>query len=164
MRQFMGNITKIRRGIKRSATTPKVPQTSVTPMIKPSPPSSSKKPKFSFKTGSKGKRLLPKTPLKTSSLKKSPSYFKKKISYQIPNSPSSFKTAEEDLGESLTELFLEEGASLEEQRKRSVEKIIEKAKESLDEATKDALKKLAPVPCWKPFGTPVKRKLDGQDF
>ena len=76
-----------------------------------------------------GKRLLPKTPLKTSSLKKPPSYFKKKISYQTPNSPSSFKTAEEDLGESLTELFLEEGASLEEQRKRSVEKIIQKAKD-----------------------------------
>ena len=64
MQQFLSNIAKIRKGIKRKATTPNVPQTPVTPAIKQSPktPESRKIPKFSFKTGSKGKRLLPKTP------------------------------------------------------------------------------------------------------
>ena len=60
MQQFMSNIAKIQKGIKRKATTPNVPQTAVTPAIKQSPktPESRKKPTFSFKTGSKGKRLL----------------------------------------------------------------------------------------------------------
>ena len=65
MRQFMLNIAKIQKGIKRKATTPNIPQTPVTPAIKQSPKTpSSRKPKYSFKTGSKGKRLLPKTPQK----------------------------------------------------------------------------------------------------
>ena len=56
LQQFMGNIGKIQKGIKRKAVS-NVPQTSVTPAIKQSlvTPASSKKPKYSFKTGSKGK-------------------------------------------------------------------------------------------------------------
>ena len=56
LQQFMGNIGKIQKGIKRKAVS-NVPQTPVTPAIKQSlvTPASSKKPKYSFKTGSKGK-------------------------------------------------------------------------------------------------------------
>ena len=60
LQQLMGNIAKIQKDIKRKAVS-NVPQTPVTPAIKQSPvtPASGKKPKYSFKTGSKGKRLLP---------------------------------------------------------------------------------------------------------
>ena len=34
----------------------------------------------------------------------------------------------------------------------------------LKKATEKALKKLAPAPGWKPFGTPAKRKLGGKDW
>ena len=63
MQQFMSNIAKIQKGIKRKAVAATL-QTPITPTLKQSPniPPSGKKPKFSFKTGSKGKRLLPKTP------------------------------------------------------------------------------------------------------
>ena len=56
LQQFMGNIAKIQKGIKRKAVS-NVPQTPVTPAIKQSlvTPASGKKPKYSFKTGSKGK-------------------------------------------------------------------------------------------------------------
>ena len=66
----MGNIAKIQKGIKRKAVSAS-PQTPITPAIKQSPktPESRKIPKFSFKTGSKGKRLLPKTPKKKSLLR-----------------------------------------------------------------------------------------------
>ena len=86
MQQFMSNIAKIQKGIKRKATTPNVPQTAVTPAIKQSPrtPESRKKPKLSFKTGSKGKRLLPKTPKRKKS------------------SSSTFKTPEKSLEELAT--------------------------------------------------------------
>ena len=62
LQQFMGNIAKIQKGIKRKAVS-NIPQTPVTPAIKQSPvtPASGKKPEYSFKTGSKGKRLLTKT-------------------------------------------------------------------------------------------------------
>ena len=51
MQQFMSNTAKIQNGIKRKATTPKVPQTDVTPAIKQSPktPESRKKPSFPLK-------------------------------------------------------------------------------------------------------------------
>ena len=65
LQKFMGNIAKIQKTIKRKAS-PVPPQTPVTPMVKQSPhnPSTSKKPKLSFTTESKAKRLLPKTPKK----------------------------------------------------------------------------------------------------
>ena len=60
--RLMGNISKIRRGIKREAE-PVTPQLQ-TPAIKQST-SSGKKPKFSFKPGSKAKKWsLKKTPKK----------------------------------------------------------------------------------------------------
>ena len=104
---MISNITKIQIGITRPATpkTPEIRQSPITPDIKQSPPSS-KKAKFFFKTGSKGKRLLRKTPLKKSSVKKS--------------------------------------------TPKGTEKGI--------------LKKLEPAPGWKPFETPAKWKVDGQDW
>ena len=66
MQQFMGQIAKIQKGIKKNAAVSKIPQTPITPAIKQSPgtPVSSKKPRYSIKTGYKGKRLLPNTPQK----------------------------------------------------------------------------------------------------
>ena len=62
----MGHIANIQKGIKRNAAVSKIPQTPITPATKQSPwtPVSSKKLKYSFKTGYKGKGLLPKTPQK----------------------------------------------------------------------------------------------------
>ena len=86
--QFMGNISKISKAIKRKAE-PVTPQLQ-TPVIKQSP-STSEKPKFSFKTGSKAKRLLPRTP------KKTPSTAYKTPKKTKPPSPASsfFSTADE---------------------------------------------------------------------
>ena len=66
LQQFMGNIVKIQKSMKRKAQ-PATLQTPITPTLKQSAQtsSSSKKPKSSFKTGCKAKRLLPKTPKKT---------------------------------------------------------------------------------------------------
>ncbi|CAH3016341.1 unnamed protein product [Porites evermanni] len=89
LQQFMGNISKISKAIKRKAE-PMTPQSVLqTPVVKQTP-STSKKPKLSFKTGSKGKRFLPKTPKK----KKSPSSV-----YKTPQ-----KTAEKSSEELATEL------------------------------------------------------------
>ena len=69
MHQMISNIAKIQKGIKRPSTSDS--------SIKQAPftPASSKKPKFSLKTGSKGKRFYYPTPRKKSSIIKSPSYF-----------------------------------------------------------------------------------------
>ena len=74
---MISSIVKIQKGITRPATpkTPDIRQSPITPDIKQSPPSS-KKAKFFFKTGFKGKRLLCKTPLTKSSVKKSTPPFK----------------------------------------------------------------------------------------
>ena len=164
MQQFMSNIAKIQKGIKRKATTPNVPQTPVTPAIKQSPktPESRKIPKFSFKTGSKGKRLLPKTPKR----KKSAS--------------STYKTPQKSLEELATELpLIDEGGTTPwetpaEIARENNRKLRRQTRQSRAEerkeiglqntATKRALKKLAQAPGWKPFGTPTKRKLDGKDW
>ena len=95
LQQFMGNTRKIQKSIKRKAVSAS-PQTPITPAIKQSPKSSESRkiPKFSFKTGSKGKRLLPNTPTK----KKSPS--------------SAYKTPQKSLEELTTELpFTDEGGT-----------------------------------------------------
>ena len=84
----MGNIAKISKAIKRKAE-PVTPQSALqTPVVKQTP-STGKKPKLTFKTGSKAKRLLPKTPKKTPS-----------SGYKTPKKTSSppssvFSTAEE---------------------------------------------------------------------
>ena len=97
LQQFMGNISKISKAIKRKAE-PVTPQSVLqTPVVKQSP-STSKKPKFSFKTGSKGKRLLPKTPKKTPSSGYKTLQKKKtlKFRYKTPSPSSSvFSTASE---------------------------------------------------------------------
>ena len=149
------------------ATTPNVPETPVTPGIKQSPkiPESRKTPKFSFKTGSKGKRLLPKIPKsKTPKRKKSAS--------------STYKTSEKE--ELATELpFTDEGGTTHwktpaDIARQNTRKLRRQTRQSRAEerkeiglqntATKRALKKLAQAPGWKPFGTPTKRKLDGLDW
>ena len=56
--KMMGHISKFRQGIKRKAE-PVTPLLQ-TPVIK-QPPSTGKKPKVSYKTGSKGKKWVPKT-------------------------------------------------------------------------------------------------------
>ena len=63
-----------------------------TPVVKQTP-STSKKPKFTFKTRSKAKRLLPKTPKKTPS-----SGYKTPKKKKTPSPPSSvFSMADEDV-------------------------------------------------------------------
>ena len=86
----MGNISKISKAIKRKAE-PVTPQSVLqTPVVKQTP-STSKKPKLTFKTGSKAKRLLPKTPKKTPS-----SGYKTPKKKKTPSPPFSvFSTAEE---------------------------------------------------------------------
>ena len=165
----MGNIAKIQKTIKRKAS-PVPPQTPVTPTVKQSPhtPSTSKKPKLSFTTGSKAKRLLPKTPKK----KKSPL-----CAYKTPQ-----KTAEKSSEELATELPFSDQVgespwnspgelardSLRAIRRRtSKSQSEERKKEGLKQtlfkkAQERALKKLAPAPGWKPFGTPQKKTAKGK--
>ena len=141
----MGNISKISKAIKRKAE-PVTPQSVLqTPVVKQTP-STSKKPKFTFKTGSKAKRLLPKTPKKTpSSGYKTPN--KKKTS----SPPSSvFSTADEDV-------------PAKSPWKKAQESIEKKFNEAAKRAQERLLKRLAPAPDWKPFATPAKRRLDGKD-
>ena len=168
MQQFMGNIRKIQKSIKRKATTPNVPQTPVTPAIKQSPktPESRKKPKFSFKTGSKEKRLLPKTPKRKKSASvtyKTPEKSLEELATELPFSDqlgeSPWKTPGELARDSLRAIRRRTRKSQSEERKK------EGLKQTvLKKATEKALKKLAPAPGWKPFGTPTKRKLDGKDW
>ena len=146
LQQFMGNISKISKAIKRKAE-PVTPQSVLqTPVVKQTP-STSKKPKLTFKTGSKAKRLLPKTPKRTpSTAYKTP---KKK---KTPSPPSSvFSTADEDV-------------PAESPWKKTQESIKKKFNEAAKRAQERALKRLAPAPGWKPFGTPAKRRLDGKDW
>ena len=137
LQQFMGNISKISKAIKRKAEPVSPHSVLQTPIVKQTP-STSKKPKLTFKTESKAKRLLPKTPKK----KKTPS---------PPFSVSS--TAEE-----------EEGFAAKSPWKKARESIEKKFNEASKRATERALKKLATAPGWKPFGTPAKRRLDGKDW
>ena len=148
LQQFMGNISKISKAIKRKAE-PVTPQSVLqTPVVK-QPSSAGKKPKLTFKTGSKVKRLLPKTPKKTPS-----SGYKTPKKKKTPSPPSSvFSTAEE-----------EEGFAAKSPWKKARESIEKKFNEASKRATERALKKLAPAPGWKPFGTPAKRRLDEKDW
>ena len=146
LQQFMGNISKISKAIKRKPE-PVTPQSVLqTPVVKQSP-STSKKPKLTFKTGSKAKRLLPKTPKKTPS-----SGYKTPKKKKAPSPPTSvFSTADEDV-------------PAKSPFQRAQESIEKKFNEASKRAHERALKKLAPAPGWKPFGTPAKRRLDGKDW
>ena len=147
LQHFMGNISKISKAIKRKAE-PVTPQSVLqTPVVKQSP-STSKKPKLTFKTGSKAKRLLPKTPKKTPS-----SGYKTPKKKKTPFPPTSvFSTAEEE----------EEGFAAKSPFDKARESIEKKISEAAKRATERALKKLAPAAGWKPFGTPA--NLDGKDW
>ena len=141
LQQFMGNISKISKAIKRKAE-PVTPQSVLqTPVVKQTP-STSKKPKFTFKTGSKAK-----TPKKTPS-----SGYKTPKKKKTPSPPSGvFTTADEDV-------------PAKSPFQRAQESIEKKFNEASKRAQERALKKLAPAPSWKPFGTPAKRRLDGKDW
>ena len=147
LQQFMGNISKIRKATKRK-TEPVTPQSALqTPVVKQSP-STGKKPKLTFKTGSKARRLLPKTPKK----KTPSSAYKTPKKEKSPSPPSSvFSTSDEDV-------------PAKSPFDRARENIEKKFKESAKRAKERALKKLAPAPGWKVFGTPTKRRLDGKDW
>ena len=162
----MGNIAKIQKGIKRKAVSAS-PQTPITPAIKQSPktPESRKIPKFSFKTGSKGKRLLPKTPKRkksASSTFKTPEKSLEELATELPFSDqlgeSPWKTPGELARDSLRAIRRRTRKSQSEERKQEA-----LAKSALKQATARALKTLAPTAGWKPFCTPAKRKLDGKD-
>ena len=146
LQHFMGNISKISKAIKRKAE-PVTPQSALqTPVVKQSP-STSKKPKLTFKTGSKAKRLLPKTPKKTPS-----TGYKTPKKKKTPSPPSGvFSTADEDV-------------PAKSPFQRAQESIEKKFNEASQRAQERALKKLAPAAGWKPFGTPAKRRLDGKDW
>ena len=167
LQQFMGNIAKIQKGIKRKAVSVSL-QTPITPAIKQSPktPESRKIPKFSFKIRSKEKRLLPKTPKKKkslSSVNKTAEKSSEELATELPFSD----TVGEAPWRSPGELALESIRAI--RRKTQLSQSEERKKDglaqtALKEATNRALKKLAPAPGWKPFGTPAKRKLDGEDW
>ena len=146
LQQFMGNISKISKAIKRKAE-PVTPQSVLqTPVVKQTP-FTGKKPKLTFKTGSKAKRLLSKTPKKTPS-----SGYKTPKKKKTPSPPSSvFSTADEDV-------------PAKSPWKKAQESIEKKVNEAAKRAQERALKRLAPAPGWKPFGTPAKRRLDGKDW
>ena len=150
--RLMGDISKIRQGIKREAK-PVTPQLK-TPVIKQSP---GKKPKVSGKSGSKAKQI-----------KFAPKKFK------APSSPTSsvFVSADEGAVGYTPSYGLEEqvvtSGTLSFPLEGSLQKIKESTKKEfsnkLEKAKQRALKKLEPAPGWKPFGTPVKRKLHGKDW
>ena len=200
--KMMGHISKLRQGIKRKAE-PVTPLLQ-TPVIK-QPPSTGKKPKLSFKTGSKAKTWVLKP-----SKKKPLSGYKTFPKVKSPSPPSSmFSTADEEvpLGTAYGETPLttaygglppddgyrfsttaehppstaaDEGDPLNvfgeedtfttgtevpaisplqqslEEFKRSIERKKEMS-QRITRARERALKKLAPAPGWKPFGTPTKR-------
>ena len=81
----MANVAKIQKGIKRKAVAA-TSQTPITPTLKQSPktPESRKIPKFSFKTGSKGKLLLPKTPKKKKSPQKTAAKSSEELATELP--------------------------------------------------------------------------------
>ena len=110
-------------------------------------PFTSKKPKLTFKTGSKAKWLLPKTPKKTPS-----SGYKTPKKKKTPSPLSSvFSTADEDV-------------PAKSPWKKAQESIEKKFNEAAKRAQERALKRLAPASGWQPFGTLAKRRLDGKDW
>ena len=145
LQQFMGNIAKIQKGIKRKAVSVSL-QTPITPAIKQSPktPESRKIPKFSFKIRSKGKRLLPKTPKKKkslSSVNKTAEKSSEELATELPFSD----TVSEAPWRSPGELALESIRAI--RRKTQLSQSEERKKDglaqtALKEATNRALEKL----------------------
>ena len=170
MQQFMCNIAKIQKDIKRKVTSD-LTQLPITPNLKQSPktPASGKKAKYSFPTKSKGKRLLPKTPKKTKSYSayktsqktadKSSEELASKMPFADTVRQSPWKRPSQLARESIRKIKRQTRLQQKEQKKEEGLK-----QSALRGATKGILKKLQAAPGWKPFGTPLKRKLDGKDW
>ena len=154
--RLMGDISKIRQGIKREAkpvTTQLKTSPLKTPVIKQSP---GKKLKVSGKSSSKAKKI-----------KFTPKKIKK-----TPSSPTSsvFVSADEGaVGYSpalgLEELFTSgKSASPVSPVEGSLKKLQASGKFIGKIKKPRALKNLETAPGWKPYGTPLKRKLHGKDW
>ena len=107
-----------------------------------------KKPKLTFKTGSKAKQLLPKTPKKTPS-----SGYKTPKKKKTPSPPSSVSSTAE-----------EEGFAAKSRFQRTRESIEKKFNEAAKRAQERALKKLALAPVGNRLGHRRKGRLDGKDW
>ena len=210
--QFMGNISKLGKAIKRKAEPipPQLQTPQLQPLVIKPPPSTSKQ----------AKRFLPKTPKKSpfsgyKTFKKPPlSGYKapKKtplLGYKTPKkakppSPASsvFDTADEDVpvttpselaaalpfaeqvgdspwispteraGESIKSIKRAiRKLTSEERKNKGLQQSAAKPQPSASlltraqrRAQRRALKKLEPAPGWKPFGSPLKKQLDGKDW
>ena len=200
--KMMGHISKLQREMKRTAA-PVTPLLA-TPAIKQST-STGKKPKLSFKTGSKGKKWVPKTiKKKFPKVKSSPSLPSSEFDTAEEEDPSggfrfstaadeypltpyegfppstgahafpSSTAADDDFGDDeetfMTGQELPPPSPLQkslDSLKESMEKekaFSAKLKSVKQKAQESALKKLAPAPGWKPFGTPTKRRMEGKDW
>ena len=110
--------------------------------------------------------MLPKTPKKKkslSSVNKTAEKSSEELATELPFSD----TVGEAPWRSPGELALESIRAI--RRKTQLSQSEERKKDGLAQtalkgATNRALKKLAPAAGWKPFGTPAKRKLDGEDW
>ena len=96
-----------------------------TPVVKQSP-STSKKPKLTFKTGSKAKRLLPKTPKKTPS-----SGYKTPKQKKTPSPPSMFLVQRKKKALLLNPLFKELGRVLKKNLPRHQKELLKGLKKEL---------------------------------
>ena len=118
-------------------------------------PSRGKKPKFIPKS----KRLLPKTPQKTSPKawpKTAPPKVPQKTPEQLAKELPFADTVGESPWHSGAETARESVRKLRRQGRKSIAAEATKAaEETLSKATRQALKKLAPAPGWKLFGTPT---------
>ena len=126
-------------------------------------PSSGKKPTFTPKS----KRLLPKSPQKTSP-KVWPKIAPPKVPQKTPGQLAKELPFADTVGESPWhsggEKARESVRKLRRQGRKSIAAEATKAaEETLSKATKQALKKVAPAPGSKVFGTPTKHKLDGEE-
>ena len=161
--RLMGDISKIRQGIKRQTPAVK-PQPLQTPVIKKQ--STGKKPKVSGKTSSKAKKIKfsPKTHHFTSPTS---SVFVSADEGAVGYSPALGSDEVFTSGKSASPVSPVEGSL---KKLQASGKFTGKTKSPLEKSpikkqkTPLALKKLKPAKGWKPYGTPVKRKLHGKDW
>ena len=151
--RLMGDISKISQGIKREVK-PTTPQLKTSPLkttgIKKQ--STGKKPKF--KTSSKSKKIKysPKTHHFTSPPS---SVFVSADEGAVGYSPALGEDEVFTSGKSASPLSPVEG---------SLKKLQSSGKFTGKIKTPRVLKNLKPAPGWKPYGTPLKRKLHGKDW
>ena len=164
--RLMGDISKIRQGIKRQV--PPVKQPLQTPVIKKQ--STGKKPKVSGKTSSKAKKIKysPKTHHFTSPPS---SVFVSADEGAVGYSPALGADEVFTSGKSASPLSPVEGSLKKLQasgkftgKKKSPQASASPTLPVEKKKTPLALKRLKPATGWKPYGTPVKRKLLGKDW